>query len=44
MSPEGDRIALKELLKLNEAQLVDQVVAFNATKVRRIGEIKSTGV
>ena len=38
LSPQANHIPLKEVLRQFEADLVDQVLTFNATRVRRVEE------
>lgn len=39
LSPYKDHVPLKEILRKSESDLVDQVVNFNASKVKKIAQV-----
>ena len=39
LSPQKDHIPLKEILRTFNTDLIDQVINFNGTRVKRVAEI-----
>ena len=44
MTPDADRLSLKEMVKQLDSDLIEQVLAVHSSKVRKIAKIEDRGV